>query len=349
MLQAQTRSAPQTISLPQISLIRPPANELLKQRTSAKPVFNPKEESRSAAQEAFFDETETNYSAGLAALRDSRYTDFPRMVGIETMAVCNGSCTFCPYPTMSRKGDRMSDSLLNRLMDEMVDEFPQDLPFALCLTRLNEPFLDKRTFTVVDRMHEELPQATLWIYTNATPLNQANADRLRTWRNVELFNISFNHHEKEGYENAMGLPYERTVAHIDRLHEMHSAGELTFPINLSRVGDSTRIDDEFRKWCGDRWPRFGTLVWEEYDFAARGSTYDPSMVPDTGCHQWYHLSVLASGKILFCCADCEGNFPVGDVNDRSLLENYNDPQRKVLRAGLPSRRLVEPCYTCTRL
>src|SRR6266568_9089325 len=46
----------------------------------------------------------------LAKIRRSPYLDYPQEVHIETFAYCNAKCTFCPYPTMERQGDKMPDA-----------------------------------------------------------------------------------------------------------------------------------------------------------------------------------------------------------------------------------------------
>lgn len=318
------------------------------ERPSLRPVFTTGQ-TRSSAQEAYYQQTLVPYTKNLEILRSGRYIDYPSLICIESLALCNASCTFCAYPGMERKGERMPDELLWRLFDELVERYPKDLPLALCLSRLNEPLLDVRTYEFVRRMHAELPQASLWVYTNASTLTEANADRLREWTRVPLFNISFNDHRPEHYARTMALDFERTVSNIDRLHAMHDADELTFDPQLSRVGDASDTDDEFVAWCNERWPRFGTLVWEEYDYTSESPWYDPRAVPDVGCHQWFHLSVIASGDVVFCCADCEGTHPVDNVRDKGLLDAYNAPDRRALRTGLPSRKAVDPCVACTRL
>ncbi len=324
------------------------APETRRRRTGGKPVFLTIEGRRSEAQQEFYERTAQHYEAGLDDLKNSRYVDFPRMVGIESMAVCNASCGFCPYPTMERKGDRMSDELIARLVDELDYEFPKDLPISVCLSRLNEPFLDKRTFPLVEALNTRVPQAGIWMYTNASPLTEANAQRLTEWRNVELFNISFNDHRESAYEATMGIPFRKTVESVDRLHALREAGDLNFEITISRVGDATSADDDFKEWVGRRWPVFQTLVWEEYEFVSSDAAFNPALVPDVGCHQWYHLSILASGKVIFCCADALGSAPIADVNDESMLAIYNHPDRRALRADLPSRKFVDPCFACVR-
>src|SRR5262249_47912810 len=75
----------------------------------------------------------------LARLRRSPYLDYPQEVHIETLAMCNASCTFCPYPTMERQGDRMSDALIDKIIDDLT-KIPQNIRFNIAPFKVNEPF-----------------------------------------------------------------------------------------------------------------------------------------------------------------------------------------------------------------
>ena len=50
--------------------------------------------------------------------RKAQYQKFPEMVQIETLVACNAACTFCPYPTMDRKGDKMTDNLFKKIISD---------------------------------------------------------------------------------------------------------------------------------------------------------------------------------------------------------------------------------------
>ena len=68
------------------------------------------------------------------------YLDQPKEVSLETWAQCNAACTFCPYPTMDRIGDKMPDELIDRLVGEM-SEFKY--PFYFSPFKVNEPLRQK--------------------------------------------------------------------------------------------------------------------------------------------------------------------------------------------------------------
>ena len=55
----------------------------------------------------------------LAKIRRSPYLDYPQEVHIETLALCNAKCSFCPYPTMDRQGDRMPDELIDKIQAQV--------------------------------------------------------------------------------------------------------------------------------------------------------------------------------------------------------------------------------------
>jgi MoaA/NifB/PqqE/SkfB family radical SAM enzyme len=42
------------------------------------------------------------YQNQVEGMRKSPYLDFPVHVHLETNALCNAACNFCPYPTLER-------------------------------------------------------------------------------------------------------------------------------------------------------------------------------------------------------------------------------------------------------
>ena len=47
--------------------------------------------------------TVEEYRNQVTALRQ-QYLDYPSFVTIETQALCNAACDFCPYPVLQRQG-----------------------------------------------------------------------------------------------------------------------------------------------------------------------------------------------------------------------------------------------------
>src|SRR5512139_1577251 len=102
------------------------------------------------------------------------YNSQPHEVSIETQALCNAACTFCPYPTIERKGTKMPDELLNRLVDEMA-EFT--VPFYFSPFKLNEPFLDKRLIPLCEAFERKCKTISyVRIFSNGSALTEKHLD-----------------------------------------------------------------------------------------------------------------------------------------------------------------------------
>lgn len=294
---------------------------------------------------AVYLDTEAGYQKQVEAIQE-QCLDYPMFVTVETLALCNAACEFCPYPSMERKGDRMSDELFEKIIHDLKD-IPPSHSFSMHLSRVNEPFLDNRIFDFYRLVNRSLPQAKVAFFSNASVLTEAKTAQLSDITNVEFFILSFNDHRKDEYERVMQIPYERSVKHITALHERKQAGELDFPILISRVGDNTPADQEFIEWCESRFPDFIVTVRPRGDWIGMTSPKD-FPVPKAGCKQWFQLHILADGRDAFCCIDAEGKFGYKqNAQFQHVLDIYNLPERRAIRANARYRQEVEICTNCT--
>lgn len=287
------------------------------------------------------------YQRDIESQRCSRYMDFPQHVHLETMASCNAACTFCPYPSLERQGTRMDDALIAKIIGDLGD-MPRDLPFHLSPFKVNEPFLDVRLFDILHTVNDKLPQATLTLTSNATPITERSLDRLETVKNIGYLWISFNDHRPDRYEQIMKLPYGRTIERLDLIHRSKAEGRLPFVIVLSRVGDDTADDQAFRDWCAHRYPQFGCSVFQRGGWLGQVDT-GIGAVPEVGCMRWFELSITATGAVAHCCMDGQAKWPIGDVRRQHVLDIYNNPAYRRLREQTQRRQDASPCNTCTFL
>lgn len=270
------------------------------------------------------------------------FLDYPIEVSVETMALCNARCTFCPYPTLERKGKRMSDALLNRLADEVIswDRQVYFSPF-----KLNEPLLDKRTLPLCERINAASDKIVLRLFSNGSALTPANVAGIAKLRRVAQLWISLNSHIPEEYERLMGLKFERTAANLDYLH---SIDDFPHAVMLSTVGYP---NEPFRRYCFDRWPRFESMAIKK-DAWLGFTEAQFAEIPDTACSRWFELSVMANGKVSHCCMhDGEDEtYNIGDLSKQTLFEVYNAPRWRERREKMLSRKQLDdtsPCAGCS--
>lgn len=282
----------------------------------------------------------------LAKLRLSPYMDYPQEVHIETFARCNAKCTFCPYPTMDRQGDKMSDALIDKIVEDLT-QIPRHIPFNIAPFKVNEPFLDKRIFAVCDLINKRLPNAQLRLFTNGSPLTEAIIEKTAAIKNVIHLWVSLNEFEAEPYQQLMQLPLDRTLAKLDKLHELVGKGAFPHAVTISRVTDGGERDRAFLAFVKQRYPAFRPFMIGEGNWSGQVRMRNERRVPGTGCFRWYELSIMASGKVALCCMDGEGKHVIGDVNSQSVLEIYNNPGYRKMRQFTFSRKAAAaPCDSC---
>ncbi|MBI4190181.1 MAG: radical SAM protein [Betaproteobacteria bacterium] len=276
--------------------------------------------------------------------------DYPAIVHLETLAVCNAACSFCPYPTLERKGVRMPDELIAKIIGDLSD-IPKNVGFQLAPYKVSEPFLEPRLFDVLELVNSKLPNANISIITNGSPLTERKIGQLGKVRNLSYINVSMNHDNPEEYESVMKIPFARTVERLDMLHRKHAEGVITCRVRLTRVATNRDDDVSFIHWVRANFPRFKPDILPRHDWIGEVTTPDGvRSVPDAPCHRWFDMSITATGVVAMCCMDGSAKYPKGDVNTQHVLEIYNQPWLRELRATLVSRRQTRsPCNRCTYL
>jgi hypothetical protein len=278
-------------------------------------------------------------------LRHSPYIDFPAEVHIETLTACNAKCSFCPYPKLERLGNRMSDDLIDKIIGDL-ESIPRDLPFALSPFKVNDPLIDKRIFNICTEINHRLPSARLRLFTNGSPLTDSVIERIARIEHLEHLWISLNEYLPDTYFSVMGIPLERTLKRLDRLHQAVESG-FPHPIIISRVRDRTTNDESFVNFIRQRYPRFAITVMPYANWAQQVPSMESLPVPANGCVRWFELSIMSTGKVALCCMDGEGRHVIGDISTQTVLDIYNSPDYRRLRESVESRKNADfPCNRC---
>jgi MoaA/NifB/PqqE/SkfB family radical SAM enzyme len=64
-------------------------------------------------------------------------------------------------------------------------------------------------------------------------------------------------------------------------------------------------------------------------------------------YPWHSVSILSDGKVVPCCRDYNGTYILGDLNEKSLVEIWNDRPLRILRKEIISGNIVNPlCSPC---
>ncbi len=274
--------------------------------------------------------------------------DFPEHVHIETQAICNAACTFCPYPELERKGEVMPSALFEKIIEDLC-EIPRLHRFQLSPFKVNEPLMEPRLYDFLESIQTKLPNAIITLTTNASLLNESHIKNLSK-QNLGYLWISFNDHRKDKYQETMRLPFQRTYENLKLLHSEKSEGKFNTRVVLSRVGDETSADNDFAEWVRQEFPHFESSIFARGNWMGQvrsSNLYKPSLT--CGCSRWFELSITSTGKVALCCMDGQARHIIGDVTVETALEVYNSQDYRRLRTKIVSRQDIDFCKSCTFL
>ena len=107
----------------------------------------------------------------LGMLRDPLFKE----VEIETTSACNRDCVYCPVSVNRRPAKLMGETLFRKIVGDLrAITYKGTLFFCF----YSEPLLDKRLFDFLRYAREQLPGATLEVYTNGDLLDFEKFARL---------------------------------------------------------------------------------------------------------------------------------------------------------------------------
>jgi len=283
------------------------------------------------------------------------YMDYPRNIGIETTGYCGAKCNFCPHGSLDRRYTKMSDDLFERIIRELRD-IPPHIPTTLFPNHVNEPFMDKKIMERLETIYETVPHMNIILFTNFNLIPKGFFERIWEIKNIIGLNVSLNSANEAEYRKIMGIDLSRTVKHIRRfLKENRKRRFLQFPVLLSRVKDHTSRDEKFIPECRSQFAGFEYGI--DYQPQIKNRTDwignidgDQSPVPSLlPCGAWFDINIFCNGLVPHCCMDSKGEYSIGDINENSLLEIYNNKKFRNYRETMIARETAYPCNTCSLL
>ncbi|MFC2067868.1 radical SAM/SPASM domain-containing protein [Chloroflexota bacterium] len=294
--------------------------------------------------------------------------EFPRIVQIQTQSFCNGSCSICPYPAVSKELDQgeMEWELFMKIINESARE---SLLSQFLLELHNEPLLDTEIFERIKYIKSISPDKSCVVITNGELLDSYRLEDIAQ-SNLDKLIISLNAYSKEIYQTTNnGLNYEKVFKNVSRLlsnPSMRHKVTLAFVLTKQNEHDvykavqywtekgiKTRVTgltnragtlNNFQKISLDNDHNGNPLfsrVWRRMMSAVRGLT---------GCELLFkNLCILFNGDVIICCHDWKRATVVGNVRLSSLKDIWNSPETNALRKLIVRKRYknIQSCRDCS--
>ncbi|HTZ11945.1 MAG TPA: SPASM domain-containing protein [Candidatus Margulisiibacteriota bacterium] len=231
-------------------------------------------------------------------------------VSIETSAVCNRRCWYCPNSLHDRGGSasddrRMEDGLFRKIIDELARKKWYG---KIELDLYNEPLMDDRIVEFVSYTRKKLRNSFISMATNGDFLT---IDIFNALVNAGMNEFVITRHDKEdsamvkALKEYLGAQKKETArVHFKILEYITSRGGLI----------TSSVDPYKRKYC-------------EYPLWA--------------------IFINYKGDMLFCCEDYLNTVKLGNVKHESLFDIWNKPYNRKLRKEIRRGDFTLPiCKKC---
>ena len=276
-------------------------------------------------------------------------------IHVEISNICNLQCTFCPEVIRTKK---MIDVDLFRNIIQQIAPLTEQVAFHL----MGEPLVHPKLETFVEICGEL--GVPIFLVSNGVLLTEKRAQILLNpaFRQVNFSLHSFpdNYPEKDPTEYLEKIFQFTERALVERpelyinyrlwnLQEVRGKGgrnqdlldavETRFGKEIGRTFDV--IQNKSRKIKGRLYLHYDTeFVWP--------SPHLPLLGDQGTCHGLsQHFGILVDGTVVPCCLDKEGNIPLGNVRDATVLEILGNPRSQAILRGFHEGKLKEDlCQKC---
>lgn len=258
-------------------------------------------------------------------------------IGIETGAVCNRRCYFCPNAYAERPDEWMPDEVFDKIVSDLAKlRYDGRVEFYI----YNEPTRDPRLLKLISKVRGRLPKACLMINTNGDYFKK-RGDIVRLFEvglNQLQINV-YNAAEQAGKATSTAKGAKSSQARFDKLQSWIDAipGVSQTASLYQKIPPSRRAAKVVKKWGGGE-AKGGV------NHISNRSGNIPDLKPlldepmERGCTKPFRfLNINWMGDAILCCNDYHGETTVGNVRERSLEDLWNDGVLQVYRLKLQNK------------
>lgn len=283
--------------------------------------------------------------------------DFPYIVDIELTNHCNLKCIFCGQQAMNRKKGFLKDEILKKVIDECAI---YNTPIRFI--RWGEPFLHEKI--IVFFKYIKSKNLLLHVTNNGLVISQKHMEALIDLEINSLI-FSFQGGTKEQYE----IMRNNTLYHVLKNNVLKMV-ELRGDKNKPYIHISTTITDETKDQIDSFVNYWGNIVdsvgvghtnlsrltsnqinsfeaRNKIELLKKHETVKKIYRPCTEVYQ--KLSIDWDGKVTCCCGDYDNFMTIGDIEESSLYNIWNNSNElKMFRELLNKNyhRSLALCSTC---
>ncbi len=282
--------------------------------------------------------------------------DYPISVILELVNRCNLKCVMCHQEW---RNDSKLITISSEMLDKLFIDFKENNLPCLILS-ISEPLLFKDLKNILKRA-EDAKIMDIFIFTNGILLTPEKSQELLSTSITRLF-ISIDAATSETY-NIVRVPVSERLKNLNRLDDLENnvvnfvkmrndQNKILPLVRTSFVGlkeNSGEIKQFISKWKEivdsveiqreSSTDAYAKIKNSKEDVRPKLETYN--------CQEpWGQISIYSDGTVAPCCNTIGRNIPVGNVNNHTIKEIWNNDKMKEIRDGFKKNKPSKACRIC---
>lgn len=277
---------------------------------------------------------------------------FPVRTWVELTSLCNYRCLMCPNKDLKEEDKGfMEFDLYKKIIDEA-----QNFAFDINLAHRGESFLHPQLIEMID--YAKKKKLFVRLHTNGSLLTEEASYRI-IQSGLDRLSFSLDGFDKETYERIRkGGSFEKTIANILRFLETKKEVQVKKPEVVVEVIDFVHKENKNLASAKNEFfsvfknqPLNGLVIKKLHNWAGEIKKIENESLYSICPFPWNGLVIYWNGKVLPCPQDFFGYYVLGNVEDSTLRDIWNNQKMTTLRERLAHRQIddLETCSDCDRL
>lgn len=273
-------------------------------------------------------------------------TPLPLQISIELVSYCNLACKMCyrSYKENPPKHD-MSMELINTIAQQAKE---LKIP-SIWLGAFTEPTIHPNIVEIIRRFAAIEP-LDYWMTTNGICLTEELSEVLTDVPLTKLC-VSLDAATPETYKKVRGGDYNRVIQNVHRFLEIRQRKGLEYPflrVTFVEQEENKHEIELFKK----TWEGVADVVdiQKLFDFSVIQKDSDQFSEENYGgfdcIDPYYHAIIRHDGQLVPCCISTYETSQPKYIQDMTLKEFWESPERVALMESIRDRRFIGCCKKC---
>lgn len=235
------------------------------------------------------------------------------MINIETVNRCPANCLICPRESFKSSLGVMKMDLFKKIIDDCVQYNTK----VIDLCGFGESFSDNLLFERCKYVKEKLPEAKIYISTNAYLMNP------RHWENIvkyiDILKLSIFGMSQKTYNEVHKLNYKKCFTNINGFLQ-YKASSKPYTIGLFvRVEENAYEQEEWLEYWESKLDE--VYIWKPHNWVDYRNYRTVDKTKQVSCGRPFRtMYVHIDGTVSVCCWDINKRLKIGDISKHSIKE-----------------------------